>query len=231
MNPETGEVSMDYERSQSIGALAAALAKAQGAIETAKKDAVNPHFNKKYADLASVMAVARGPLSANGLAVIQAPTTEGGRAVITTELMHASGEWLRCTMRLPVAQQTPQGFGSAFTYGRRYGYAAIVGIAADGDDDGNAASEAPAREAGKQTKAQPQQSKQQTTPAPPSLVGKVRFGKKKGVPLADLDNDSLAWYAQKIAASTNPEDVAMSNDIETEWERRGVSQTNGAATQ
>jgi hypothetical protein len=53
-------------------------------------------------------------------------------------LLHTSGEWLSSTLRIPATKQDAQGFGSAITYGRRYGLQAICGVPAE-DDDGNAA--------------------------------------------------------------------------------------------
>ena len=78
------------EHSESIAELAAALAKAQGEIEGAKKDSNNPHFNKTYADLASVWDACRIPLSKNGLSVTQGVSTDGNKVTVTTLLMHAS---------------------------------------------------------------------------------------------------------------------------------------------
>ena len=56
-------------KSDTIGELATALAKAQGAIKHAVKDSTNPHFKSSYADLASVWEACRQPLSDNGLSV------------------------------------------------------------------------------------------------------------------------------------------------------------------
>jgi hypothetical protein len=155
------EITMQGEMSASIGALAAALAKAQGAMSGAKKDAENPFFKSAYADLASVWDTCRAPLAANGLAVIQ---TTGGNAdlveVITT-LAHTSGEWVRGTLVMKPVKADPQGIGSALTYARRYALAAIVGIAPE-DDDGNAASQ-PGKPP---TKAPPPPPPRQATPAP-----------------------------------------------------------------
>lgn len=127
------------DQSPSIAALAAALAKAQGAIRNAKKDSANPFFKSTYADLASAWDAAREPLAANGLAVAQRVTNSANGVIITTQLLHASGEWISDRCEWPVAQKTPQGMGSAITYGRRYAFMALVGIAAE-EDDGNAAS-------------------------------------------------------------------------------------------
>jgi hypothetical protein len=127
------------EQSTEIGQLAAALAVAQGKITGALKDSANPFFKSKYADLASVWDACRGPLSENGIAVVQTTDVDDQGIVIVTTLAHKSGEWMRGKMRLIPKDSSPQGFGSAITYGRRYGLAAIVGVA-QVDDDANAAS-------------------------------------------------------------------------------------------
>ena len=134
------------ETSESIGKLAEALAKAQGAIQNAAMDAKNPAFKKgsevsKYATLASVWNACRSSLSANGVAVIQAPgTDDSGAVTITTTLCHTSGEWMRSEMACRPASPTAQAMGSVVTYLRRYSLAAMVGVAPDDDDDGNAGS-------------------------------------------------------------------------------------------
>lgn len=135
---EPSEVEMEH--SQSLASFAGAMAKAQGAMRNASKDKVNPHFKSKYADLASVLDACREALATNGIAVLQPVTTCADGVRVTTMLLHSSGEWMKCHCVMPVAQRTPQGIGSAITYGRRYGLAAMVGVAADEDDDGNAAS-------------------------------------------------------------------------------------------
>jgi hypothetical protein len=131
---------VEADESPSIAALAAALAKAQGQLKAASKSSINPHFKSKYADLAAIWDVAREPLSSNGLAVLQRVSSSLDGVLITTQLVHSSGEWIKDRCVWPVAQRTPQGMGSAITYGKRYALAALVGIAADEDDDGNAAS-------------------------------------------------------------------------------------------
>ena len=126
-------------QSESLKELTAALSKAQGVMEGAKKDSANPFFRSKYADLASVWDSCRKPLSDNGLAVVQ--TTDiipEGLRLITT-LLHVSGEWVSGVLPVKPVKDDPQGLGSAMTYTRRYGLMAMVGIAPE-DDDGNAAS-------------------------------------------------------------------------------------------
>lgn len=129
-------------KSEAINELAAALSKAQGAMEMAKKDAENPFFKSRYADLASVVAAIQGPFADNGLAYVQCPDACEGEAVaVDTLLMHTSGQWISSRTVVPVTKQDAQGYGSALTYARRYGLQAIAGVAAD-DDDGNAAASA-----------------------------------------------------------------------------------------
>lgn len=129
-----------FGHSDSIALLAAALAKAQANIRPASKDAVNPHFKSKYADLAAILEVVRDPLAANGLSIVQMPSTEGAKVTLTTMLMHSSGQWIRSSLTMVAAQNTPQGVGSTITYARRYALGAVLGVAAEIDDDGNAAS-------------------------------------------------------------------------------------------
>lgn len=127
-------------RSESIANLAGALAKAQGQMESAKKDSTNPFFKSKYADLASVIDAIKKPFSTNGLSYSQdAETEEGGAVVVETIIMHESGEWKSSRLRMLPVKSDPQGIGTCITYARRYGLQAAAGVPAE-DDDGNAAS-------------------------------------------------------------------------------------------
>ena len=130
--------------SESIGNIAAALVKAQAAIKPVHKTSTNPFFHSKYANLETVSEACMSALGANGIAVVQSPSGGDGATVgITTMLLHTSGEWLCETAVYPLAKSDPQGVGSAITYGRRYGLAAMVGLVSDEDDDGNGASAGP----------------------------------------------------------------------------------------
>ena len=135
--------------------IATALAAAQINMGKALKQASNPHFRSKYADLGSVMDACLPALNAHGIAVIQ-PTGEDeiGRFVETRLIHGESGEQLSCRVPLIVGKNDMQGYGSAVTYARRYGLMAMAGIAAD-DDDGNAAAKAaPKQEAPKKISAE-----------------------------------------------------------------------------
>lgn len=124
-------------QSDTIGALAAALSKAQADITGALKDSSNPFFKSKYADLASCWDACRKQLAANELCVIQT-TDVGDRTVLITTLAHSSGEWVRSITPILTKDDSPQAQGSGITYARRYALAAIVGLAQI-DDDAEAA--------------------------------------------------------------------------------------------
>ena len=127
-------------KTESINELATALAKAQGKVKTALKDSSNPFYKSKYADLSAIWGACREVLSENGLSVTQLPfASEGNSVGIETILLHSSGQWLGEKVIVPVAKFDAQGIGSAITYARRYALAAIVGVVADEDDDGEKA--------------------------------------------------------------------------------------------
>lgn len=119
-----------------LNELAAALAKAQGEIMPAPKDADNPYFKSKYASLPAVRAAMQEAFAKNGLSVVQFPEVYEGRICLHTLLLHSSGQKLNCgTLAAEVDLTNPQKLGSAITYFRRYALAAISQTVADDDDD------------------------------------------------------------------------------------------------
>ena len=118
--------------------LFAALSKAQGEIENASKNAANPHFKSKYADLAEILNTTRPVFAAHGLSLSQFPGFNGSLASVTTVIAHSSGGYISAVASCVPAKSDAQGIGSATTYLRRYSAAAAAGIAQE-DDDGNAA--------------------------------------------------------------------------------------------
>lgn len=164
INEATGEIiaSAPVRMSPSISKLATALAKAQGEIVGASKDKTNPHFGKPYADLASVWDACRAPLSQNQLAVLQPARCDGRIVTVTTVLTHSSGEWIAEELSVQPSQNTPQAIGSAITYARRYGLAAMVGVAPE-DEDGNEASAKPEVRETKQSARETKSANRETT--------------------------------------------------------------------
>jgi len=142
--------------SEAINELAGALAKAQSEVQGAHRSSDNPFFKSKYADLASVWDACRKPLTDNGLAVIQCPSSaildyDGiddkgnpfkgtyAKVTVTTRLVHSSGQWIEEDFTAEAKDAGPQAIGSATTYLRRYSLQSVAGVAPE-DDDGNAAS-------------------------------------------------------------------------------------------
>ena len=130
-------------KSETIGAIAAALAKAQSEMKNPAFDMQNPHFKNRYASLAAVRDAVVPIMSKHGIAVVQSLRSVDAGVECETTLIHASGEWLADTLVLPVSKADAQGYGSAATYARRYSLMAFAGVVGDADDDGNAAAAAP----------------------------------------------------------------------------------------
>lgn len=118
--------------------LFAALAIAQGEVENASKNSNNPHFKSKYADLAEVLNTIRPTFAKHGLSILQSTGFDGERVHVTTLIAHTSGGYVSSEASCVPAKCDAQGIGSATTYLRRYGLAAMAGVAQE-DDDGNSA--------------------------------------------------------------------------------------------
>lgn len=121
--------------------LVAALFAAQQEFPVLEKSAVNPHFDSRYTDWASIIRHILPILHKHGFLLSQHPEFEDGTHLLTTQLTHVeSGEAIESSIAL-VGCGNPQQQGSAITYAKRYALLAILGIATDTeDDDGNAAS-------------------------------------------------------------------------------------------
>ncbi|MBJ8031122.1 ERF family protein [Bacillus cereus group sp. N21] len=137
------------KRSETIGELAKALVKFQAEVENPKNTASNPMFKSKYAPLDVVINTVKPILTKYGLSFMQSTGSEGESIIISTMLLHESGEWIESEpLTLPAYQIkgggvkdfTAQGAGSGITYGRRYSLTALLGISSEDDDDGNGVS-------------------------------------------------------------------------------------------
>ena len=128
--------------SETIGAIAAALAKAQGELSNPEKmlTATLPLRNGertfRYASLASGLDLIRKCLGQHEIAFMQTTAVEQGQIVLTTLLVHASGEWISSLWPVcPATEPSAQIKGAALTYARRYALFALVGIAGEDDLD------------------------------------------------------------------------------------------------
>src|SRR6202521_6144105 len=137
-----------HRSSESIGAIAAALAKAQGALTNPEKSLIAtlrspvPRKGEKsfrYASLASGLDIVRKSLGQHEIATMQtnAINEAWGQIRLTTLLAHASGEWISSDWPVcPISETgTPHRMGAALTYARRYALFTLVGIAGEDDLD------------------------------------------------------------------------------------------------
>src|ERR1700747_2987250 len=134
--------------SESVGALAAALAKAQAEIQNPEKSLtatiVSPFPREavrsfRYAPLSSGLDLVRKCLGQHEIATVQATAIDpqSGLITLTTTLVHASGEWVSSDWPVCSVGETaaPQRLGAALTYARRYALFTLVGIAGEDDLD------------------------------------------------------------------------------------------------
>src|SRR5271167_4163910 len=138
-----------HRSSESIGALAAALAKAQAILVnpeksltgTIKLDAGGRGTERsfRYAPLSSGLEIVRKTLSQYEIAAVQTTAIDqtAGTVNLTTVLAHASGEWIASDWPVCTVADTasPRRMGAALTYARRYALFTLVGIAGEDDLD------------------------------------------------------------------------------------------------
>ena len=135
-----------HRSSNSIAALAAALAKAQAELINPEKtliatirDERQAEKSFRYAPLSSGLEIVRKTLGQHEIATVQTTAIDqaSGTVNLTTVLAHASGEWIASDW--PVCQvsetATPHRMGTALTYARRYALFTLVGIAGEDDID------------------------------------------------------------------------------------------------
>ena len=103
-------------KSESLSKLAPALVKAQRQMSNATKDAKNPFFKSKYADLNSVREAVTPALHEQGISVLQLNLHENGKNFVRTTLLHESGEFLCSDTEIVVKEAgNPQALGSAIS--------------------------------------------------------------------------------------------------------------------
>lgn len=122
--------------------LTKALIGVQKDLQPAVKDSLNPFCKNRYASLNSIMDACRQALIKNNVLLTQYPIpAENGHLALVSKLIHAdTGQYQASICIIPLQKNDAQVLGSAFTYGRRYALSSMLGITAEEDDDGNAAS-------------------------------------------------------------------------------------------
>src|SRR5262244_1736832 len=134
--------------SETVAALASALAKAQAELVNPEKSLIatirsgrpgEGERSFRYAPLASGLDIVRKTLGQHEIATVQTTAIDPavGMVNLTTMLAHASGEWIASDWPVcPISEMTsPQRMGAALTYARRYALFTLVGIAGEDDLD------------------------------------------------------------------------------------------------
>jgi hypothetical protein len=128
--------------SQTIGAIATALAKAQAELSNPEKNLTatiagrNGERTFRYASLAAGLDLVRKCLGQHEIALMQTTALEQGQIMLTSLLVHTSGEWVSSLWPVcSAAEASVHVKGAALTYARRYALFALVGIAGEDDLD------------------------------------------------------------------------------------------------
>src|SRR3981081_951528 len=136
-----------HRSSESVAAIATALAKAQTELSNPEKAMVGTIYNNRsdspqsfrYASLSSGLDIIRKTLGSQQIAVAQTTDIDraGGTVNLTTVLLHTSGEWISSDWPVCRLSETsaPRRMGAALTYARRYALFPMVGIAGEDDID------------------------------------------------------------------------------------------------
>ena len=134
--------------SETIGTIAAALAKAQAELVNPEKSLIGTIRSEapgeaersfRYAPLSSGLEIVRKTLSQHEIATVQTTSIDetAGIVRLSTVLAHASGEWIASDWPVCAISETatPRRMGAALTYARRYALFTLVGIAGEDDLD------------------------------------------------------------------------------------------------
>src|SRR6201997_2258273 len=137
-----------YRSSESVAALASALAKAQAELVNPEKSLTatirtgrpgEGERSFRYAPLSSGLDIIRKILGQHEIATVQTTVIDQSAGIVnlTTMLAHSSGEWIASDWPVcPIAEtERPHRMGAALTYARRYALFTLVGIAGEDDLD------------------------------------------------------------------------------------------------
>ncbi|HCJ4351367.1 TPA: ERF family protein [Listeria innocua] len=131
------------KKSESIGAIAKAMASIQKEVKPLEKSAANPFTDSKYTPLDKIVEAIFKVAPSHGVSFTQWPISgDNGTIGIGTMLMHESGEWIEydplyMTVITNKKMSSAQEAGGTITYAKRYVIAAVFGIVSDEEKDGN----------------------------------------------------------------------------------------------
>jgi ERF superfamily len=225
-----------HRSSESVAALASALAKAQAELINPEKSltatirtgrAGEGERTFRYAPLSSGLDIVRKTLGQHEIATVQttAIDQEAGIVNLTTLLAHASGEWIASDWPVcPVAETAnPQRMGAALTYARRYALFTLVGIAGEDDLDApdlcEAAPSLPISAANRVLTPMPEQSR---VPSRTTGNGRGRGMTKIEHP-AMIDGEQSAALRDRLLAEIG--NIA-SAEVDASWAREALTTKN-----
>ncbi|MEY4932680.1 MAG: hypothetical protein RLZZ403_1000 [Pseudomonadota bacterium] len=122
-----------------------ALSALQGEIADPQKTKWNPHFKSYYADVQAGLEIVRPLLAKHGLAIVQVTGIADGLVIVTTRLLHTTGEWIEGTYPVGSVTTQQQTLMGNLTYARRAGLFGLIGIAPDDMDGEDAPAAEPAK--------------------------------------------------------------------------------------
>jgi ERF superfamily len=223
--------------SESVAALASALAKAQAELINPEKSLTatirtgrpgEGERSFRYAPLSSGLDIVRKTLGQHEIATLQTTAIDqtAGMVNLTTTLAHASGEWIASDWPVcPIAETAnPQRMGAALTYARRYALFTLVGIAGEDDLDapdlcaGAATLSSTARE-------RVLQPRDENSPAQPRGLGNGRDrGGSKGEASVILDPNRSAQLRDKLLVEIRH---IPSAELAATWAGEALAAKNG----
>ena len=226
-----------HRSSESVAALASALAKAQAELVNPEKSltatirtgrAGEGERTFRYAPLSSGLDIVRKILGQHEIATVQSTAIDQAAGIVnlTTMLAHASGEWIASDWPVcPVAETAnPQRMGAALTYARRYALFTLVGIAGEDDLDAPDLCQTPSppSAANRVLKPLPDQWR-----APFHTPGNGRGrGMTKGEPPAIIDGEQSAALRDRLLAEIGN---IGSAELAANWARKALAAKNKLA--
>src|SRR5438128_4189891 len=225
-----------HRSSESVAALACALAKAQAELVNPEKSLTatirtgrpgDGERSFRYAPLSSGLDIVRKTLGQHEIATLQTTAIDqtAGMVNLTTTLAHASGEWIASDWPVcPIAETAnPQRMGAALTYARRYALFTLVGIAGEDDLDAPDLCDGPRSPTPSAGEHSPKPMDGQPR-RPPRVAGngRARDGRKGEVPIT-LDPEQSAALREKLLTELGN---ITSADLAADWAHEALTAKN-----
>ena len=222
--------------SETVAALASALAKAQAELVNPEKSLTatirtgrpgDGERSFRYAPLSSGLDIVRKTLGQHEIATLQTTAIDqtAGMVNLTTTLAHASGEWIASDWPVcPIAETAnPQRMGAALTYARRYALFTLVGIAGEDDLDAPDLCDGPPPlfPSAVDRSFRPTDGQSQMPPRTPGN-GHGRSGRKNEIPIT-LNPEQSAALREKLLAEVGN---ITSADLAAAWAREALTAKN-----